>query len=138
MKRFRWRRAPFRLAAMKRMLPFFLLVSPVSGQAQALVCQVPERLADWRVEQPPVSEVLRVPVQGYLLSLSWSPQFCRGQRADPDQSGQCSATAKFGFVLHGLWPEGSGQRDPAWCAPAQALPESLVRQHFCDHRSGPV
>jgi ribonuclease T2 len=40
----------------------------------------------------------------YVLSLSWSPGFCRtpaGARA----GGQCNPGAGLGFVVHGLWPQ---------------------------------
>ncbi|HEY0291250.1 MAG TPA: ribonuclease T2 [Hansschlegelia sp.] len=39
----------------------------------------------------------------YVLSLSWSPTYCRsrGERADPTQ---CS-TGAHAFVMHGLWPQ---------------------------------
>lgn len=36
----------------------------------------------------------------YLLTLSWSPEFCYSHRDKPEcQSGH------FGFVVHGLWPQ---------------------------------
>lgn len=37
----------------------------------------------------------------YLLSLSWSPDFCASHN-DPNQ---CAIGKKQGFVLHGLWPQ---------------------------------
>jgi len=37
----------------------------------------------------------------YVLSLSWSPDFC----ASNDDPQQCSIGKKLGFVLHGLWPQ---------------------------------
>ncbi len=37
----------------------------------------------------------------YVLSLSWSPDFC----ASNDDPQQCSVGRKLGFVLHGLWPQ---------------------------------
>ena len=38
----------------------------------------------------------------YVLSLSWSPQFCATAReGDP----QCSGARRYGFVAHGLWPQ---------------------------------
>ena len=37
----------------------------------------------------------------YLLSLSWSPAFCIQQ---PD-SPECSGPRRFGFIVHGLWPQ---------------------------------
>ncbi len=40
----------------------------------------------------------------YVLSLSWSPGFCRTAAA-ARAGGQCSAGAGLGFVVHGLWPQ---------------------------------
>ena len=37
----------------------------------------------------------------YVLSLSWSPDFC----ASNDDPQQCSFGKKLAFVLHGLWPQ---------------------------------
>jgi ribonuclease T2 len=39
----------------------------------------------------------------YVLSLSWSPQYCATDGSDDSQ--QCSLGRKLGFVLHGLWPQ---------------------------------
>ena len=36
----------------------------------------------------------------YVLSLSWSPEFCHGH----PQSPEC-VNGHFGFVVHGLWPQ---------------------------------
>jgi ribonuclease T2 len=40
----------------------------------------------------------------YVLTLSWSPQHCafKGSAADPTQ---CAEGRRFGFVVHGLWPQ---------------------------------
>ncbi|MCC7154036.1 MAG: ribonuclease T2 [Bryobacterales bacterium] len=38
----------------------------------------------------------------YLMTLSWSPQYCAGK---PGDSVQCGGPRRFGFVLHGLWPQ---------------------------------
>jgi ribonuclease T2 len=40
----------------------------------------------------------------YVLSLSWSPQFCAGS-ANGSADPQCSGGRRFGFVAHGLWPQ---------------------------------
>lgn len=40
----------------------------------------------------------------YVLSLSWSPNWCALQ-GDSRGSPQCDADADFGWVLHGLWPQ---------------------------------
>jgi ribonuclease T2 len=39
----------------------------------------------------------------YVMSLSWSPDYCAGSRADDPQ--QCGVGKMLGFVLHGLWPQ---------------------------------
>ncbi len=58
----------------------------------------------------------------YLLSLSWSPAFCLGK---PD-SPECSGPRRYGFIVHGLWP----QNERGWpqnCADDAALPDSVVQ-----------
>ena len=52
----------------------------------------------------------------YVLALSWSPTYCR-DRDDPDQCGP----RKYGFVAHGLWPQGIER-----CAAPGKLDEALI------------
>jgi ribonuclease T2 len=40
----------------------------------------------------------------YLLSLSWSPEYCAGPIGENDHR-QCREGRRYGFVVHGLWPE---------------------------------
>src|SRR5215510_3463080 len=40
----------------------------------------------------------------YLLSLSWSPEYCAGPGGENDHR-QCREGRRYGFVVHGLWPE---------------------------------
>lgn len=65
----------------------------------------------------------------YVLSLSWSPQFCstRGKQARPDDT-QCGVGASFGFVLHGLWPQYAAQGYPESCAVPGPLDAGLVQR----------
>lgn len=60
----------------------------------------------------------------YVLSLSWSPEYCR-TRNDPVQ---CAGPRRFAFVLHGLWPNAKRPPHPADCAPAPGLrdPKKLL------------
>ena len=56
----------------------------------------------------PIPTVQSVP-QGegfdfYVLSLSWSPTFC-GSDAGRDNRAQCGTGKRFGWVVHGLWPQ---------------------------------
>jgi ribonuclease T2 len=39
----------------------------------------------------------------YVMSLSWSPDYCAGSNVNDPQ--QCSLGKKLSFVLHGLWPQ---------------------------------
>jgi ribonuclease T2 len=46
----------------------------------------------------------------YVLSLSWSPDYCASHREDVTQ---CGADQHFGLVVHGLWPQFATSRpDP--------------------------
>ncbi|MFM2060794.1 MAG: hypothetical protein RLZZ507_464 [Cyanobacteriota bacterium] len=61
----------------------------------------------------------------YVLALSWSPDHCaRNGNRDPQQ---CSPGRKYGFVLHGLWPQYQ-KGYPANCS-TEKLP-SLVKEKF--------
>ncbi|MBP1850722.1 ribonuclease T2 family protein [Rhizobium halophytocola] len=40
----------------------------------------------------------------YVLSLSWSPTYCRTPQGRNNRQ-QCSAARRYGMVLHGLWPQ---------------------------------
>ena len=106
-----------------------LALVPGAAFAQAYQCRVPQG----PVSVAPVvrdGPVRRVAILGYTLALSWSPEYCRGRRgADSADDRQCSGRAgRFGFVVHGLWPEGRGAAWPQWC-PASRPPTSgeLIR-----------
>ena len=49
----------------------------------------------------------------YVLSLSWSPQYCAGERGGG--SPECDGSRSYGFVLHGLWPEAVQESDSQHC-----------------------
>jgi ribonuclease T2 len=57
----------------------------------------------------------------YLLSLSWSPAFCLSEPA----SAECSGPRRFGFIVHGLWPQNE-QGWPEHCDVHLPVPESTV------------
>ncbi|MGH6785471.1 MAG: ribonuclease T2 family protein, partial [Novosphingobium sp.] len=96
-----------------RIAAALVLLAPSIAHAQAYRCVPPERVA-LPVEAPkPDGPVRRVPIGGYVLAVSWSPEYCRGDTA----SMQCSGRqGRFGFVLHGLWPEARKGPPPQWCS----------------------
>jgi ribonuclease T2 len=60
----------------------------------------------------------------YVMSLSWSPDYCAGSNVNDPQ--QCSIDKKLGFVLHGLWPQ-YNRGYPADCSTAK-LPKDAQQQ----------
>jgi ribonuclease T2 len=100
--------------------------------AQAWQCKAPANLSRPVPETIPRDEVRRTPVEGYILTLSWSREFCRGRQNSAAMALQCSGKiGEFGFVLHGLWPEGKGPDYPAWCRKAGLLSRKLIADNIC-------
>jgi len=64
----------------------------------------------------------------YVLSLSWSPQYCSTPAGERDNL-QCGGDRRFGFVAHGLWPQFE-RGWPQFCAtgtePTQAEVKSIL------------
>ena len=58
----------------------------------------------------------------YVLSLSWSPAFCL---ASPD-SAECNGPRRYGFLVHGLWPQNE-QGWPEHCDARRPVSEEVVQ-----------
>ena len=60
----------------------------------------------------------------YLLTLSWSPEFCTTSPSDP----QCTGAHHFGFVIHGMWPQFNNGKWPQNCStkPGLSDPSSII------------
>ncbi|MFV0643511.1 MAG: ribonuclease T2 family protein [Sphingomonadaceae bacterium] len=106
-----------------------LLLTNQPAQAQAYQCRMPRT-----VTVPPITPDAtprRVPVTGYTLALSWSPEFCRTRKNAPSSTMQCSGdNGRFGFIVHGLWPEGRSTW-PQWCPTPRTPSPALTRQSLC-------
>lgn len=96
-------------------------LAPAPLAAQHYQCRVP---ASARVPQiAPEAPPRVLPVTGYVLALSWSPEFCKPRQRQRAHAHQCSGReGLFGLVVHGLWPQ-SGSVWPQWC-PAQRAPQA--------------
>jgi ribonuclease T2 len=57
----------------------------------------------------------------YLLSLSWSPGFCLSSPG----SAECNGPRRYGFILHGLWPQNE-QGWPEYCDVHRPVPDDVV------------
>ena len=108
------------------------LLAPLPAAAQPLQCAVPRQLPDWRAEGPTTREPRRlIKTASYTLVVSWSPGYCR-THADAANAGfQCGSRNRFGFVLHGLWPDGPGKEWPQYCRTAPVLSAAVVRENLC-------
>lgn len=94
-------------------------------------CSLPGTVVPAPELTPPANEIVRgAPTAFYMLALTWAPEACRGRADDPDLAVQCRAN-RFGFVLHGLWPDGADGRHPRYCGPAPAIRPATVRKHLC-------
>jgi len=94
-------------------------------------CAIPQSLPKSRALFPPPGSTVNAPLTGYVLALSWSPQFCKVHGDDKRNADQCAGPNKFGFILHGLWPDGQGRSDPQWCKRVPAVSPEVMKQHFC-------
>ncbi len=101
------------------------------AQAQAYQCRIPQApVSVPRVEPDGASR--RVPITGYTLALSWSPEYCRTRKNRSADALQCSGkNGRFGLILHGFWPEGSGGNWPQWCPTTRNPAPKDVREHLC-------
>jgi ribonuclease T2 len=116
----------------RRALLLAMLASPVPALAQAYQCRAPQSIAMPRSIQPDGPRRTS-PISGYTLAVSWSPEFCRGGGAarDPDNL-QCNGSiGRFGFVLHGLWPESGQGKYPQWCSVTPRPSETELKAQLC-------
>ncbi len=85
-----------------------------------------------RADGPTTQEPRRlIPIAAYTLAVSWSPEFCHGRADQSAYAFQCGAGKHFGWVLHGLWPDGAGKDWPQYCHTVGLLPEPVLRTNLC-------
>lgn len=103
----------------------------IAQVSPAPACALPATITPAPSYTPPADEVVAdEPTALYMLALTWAPEECRAQGGDPDYVTQCRDN-DFGFVLHGLWPNGAERRHPRYCGPAPAISAATVRRHSC-------
>ncbi|AYJ87334.1 ribonuclease T [Sphingomonas paeninsulae] len=109
---------------------------PAFAHAQAISCAVPANVPRPHADTPDIRNPRRVlPIASYTLALSWSPQFCKESGARDSSAMQCGGAGaggnRFGFTLHGLWPDGSGKEWPQYCSAVPILSETTIRANLC-------
>lgn len=105
------------------------MAAPSLARAQAYQCRAPQVTRVPAIT--PDGPRRTVPVTGYTLALSWSPEFCKPRRDERGHAFQCSGKqGSFGLVVHGLWPEGTKDW-PQWCETTGALTAADIRSALC-------
>lgn len=109
-----------------------VLAAPTLAQAQAYQCAVPTRYQPPHADLPSADQPRRVvPIGGYTLAITWAPQYCHEHAREPSARFQCGSGNRFGFTLHGLWPDGTGPEWPQYCAATRLLPPAVIRRNLC-------
>lgn len=95
-------------------------------------CVLPTSIPKPRIVRPDC--VHQASPSHFVLSLTWSPEFCASAiGTDVDTRFQCKDN-HFGFAVHGLWAESRGARDkceqPRNCS-VGLVSDSLVKTHLC-------
>ena len=106
-------------------------VAPGIATAQALSCSVPARIERPHPELASAGQPQRLlPIGGYTLALTWSPEYCHGHARD-GQEFECGGGNRFGFTLHGLWPDGVGKEWPQYCKTTPVLAPATISANLC-------
>ena len=109
-----------------------MLAAPAIAHAQAYQCAAPVNVDRPRPDLPDDRQPRRVlPIGGYTLAITWSPQYCRERGRDTSARFQCGDGNRFGFTLHGLWPDGIGKDWPQYCRATPLLSRATIRRHIC-------
>ncbi len=105
---------------------------PGAAHAQAQMCIAPSKVERPLPDLPSAKEPQRIlPIGSYTLALTWAPGFCRAHGDEPGKAFQCGGENRFGFTLHGLWPDGRGKLWPQYCKATPILPPALIRKTMC-------
>jgi ribonuclease T2 len=108
------------------------LAAPAAVQAQAYQCSVPAQVQRPRPDLASADQPQRLlPIGGYTLAISWAPEYCKTHGRDASARFQCGQGNRFGFTLHGLWPDGVGKEWPQYCKSTALLPPAVIRRHLC-------
>ncbi len=117
-----------RMPAIKAAISLALAL-PAPVLAQAYQCSLPRQIEAPKPVKPD-GPARRKPVASYILAASWSPAYCRF--GSSRNTMQCSRrNGRFGFVLHGLWPQGAKGAPPQWCSTARRPSPELIRRNLC-------
>lgn len=108
-----------------------LAFASAADAASLKSCAVPREVTPAPSEIPPPDQIhTDIPTAAYLLALYWSPEACRAGIPESDKKIQCEAN-RFGFTVHGLWPNGPDRVHPRYCRPSPPMSVKTVKANLC-------
>jgi len=108
------------------------LAAPAALHAQAYRCAAPAGDQRPHPDLPTADQPRRLlPIGSYTLAITWAPQYCHEHAREPAARFQCRSGNRFGFTLHGLWPDGVGEQWPQYCQATPLLPREVIRRNIC-------
>src|SRR5437016_5801436 len=117
-----------------RSLILIATLLPAAAYAQGPACKiVPADPFTPTITKP--DSVKNKPAEYYMLSLSWSPQFCTTSAGTSAKNKfQCKENS-FGLVVHGLWPQSAAVTNnndqPRNCKTTTPIAAETLRQNLC-------
>jgi ribonuclease T2 len=117
-----------------------LLASFLSIGVHAASCGDPADTFEKYNERVPDKSRNDIGSEYYVMSYSWAPAHCKSvDRRSREPGGrdylQCGSGRNFGYVLHGLWPQGSKARPgdyPRACEGDQKrIDRKLLEKYLC-------
>lgn len=102
------------------------------AQQQSLTaCRLPQSIKQPELQR--IDYTNNVPVDSYVLAISWSPEFCSQNASQSPDNFQC-ALNQFEFVVHGLWGQNDKAKSkfdhPRNCAQSVVEP-AIIKQMLC-------
>lgn len=103
----------------------------VTSAAGPETCVLPERITLPEMEKVRPDEVVADrTILFHMLAVTWMPQTCE-TRGDGAGDLACGSSNRFGWTLHGLWPNADGRPYPRYCRPATRVAEATIRANLC-------
>lgn len=112
-------------------LPFMTAPAPTTAPTAVESCVLPTRLPAPHMEAvSPDDVVADRPILFHMLAVTWMPETCR---AGGDGQGDlaCNSENRFGWTLHGLWPNSDGRPYPRYCRAATRVSDATIRAELC-------
>jgi len=104
--------------------------APAAVAATAQSCRLPAVLPAPEMEHVRPDEVVADrPILFHMLAVTWMPETCR---TGGDGQGDLACDAnRFGWTLHGLWPNSDGRPYPRYCRAATRVAPQTIRAELC-------